>query len=269
MKLSWGLFLWFAFFKSRFTRAKMRTEERRSNGADERAMKLSVIIPVYNEQNTFRTLFEKVQAVEVDKEIIVVDNCSTDGTRDVLSELSSNRGEPLRIVLQPQNYGKGTSVRVGIQLADGKYLIVQDADLEYDPQDYPKLLQAADEGARAVVYGSRLMAMGVQEHKSPLFYFGRTFLSDVFSLLYGQRITDVSTCYKLIRTDVAQSLNLKCSGFDLDFEISAKLARRGHRIHEVPISYNPRTAAEGKKLRLRDGWTALWTLVRCRFEKNG
>ncbi len=232
-------------------------------------MKLSVIIPVYNEQNTFRTLFEKVQAVDVDKEIIIVDNCSTDGTREILSELSSNRNERLRIVLQPQNYGKGTSVRVGIQLADGKYLIVQDADLEYDPQDYPKLLAAAEEGKHPVVYGSRLMAMGVQEHKSPLFYFGRTFLSDVFSLLYGQRITDVSTCYKLIRTDVAQSLPLKCCGFDLDFEISAKLARRGYHIHEVPISYHPRTVAEGKKLRLRDGWIALWTLVRCRFERNG
>lgn len=232
-------------------------------------MKLSVIIPVYNERNTFRTLFEKVQAVEVDKEIIIVDNCSTDGTRDVLSELLSNGDERLRLVLQPQNYGKGTSVRTGIGMARGEFLIVQDADLEYDPQDYLKLLSAADEGQHAVVYGSRLMAMGVPEHKSRLFYFGRTFLSDVFSLLYGQRITDVSTCYKLIRTDVARSLNLKCCGFDLDFEISAKLARRGHRIHEVPISYHPRTVAEGKKLRLRDGWTALWTLVRCRFEKNG
>ncbi|MCS6860940.1 MAG: glycosyltransferase family 2 protein [Abditibacteriales bacterium] len=230
-------------------------------------MKLSVIIPVYNEQNTFRALFEKVQAVDVDKEIIVVDNCSTDGTRDILREISSQREESLRIVLQPQNYGKGTSVRTGIRMARGEFLIVQDADLEYDPQEYPKLLVAAEAGKHAVVYGSRLMALGMREHKSRLFYFGRTLLSDVFSLLYGQRITDVSTCYKLIRTDVAQSLNLRCCGFDLDFEISAKLARRGYRIHEVPISYRPRTAAEGKKLRLRDGWTALWTLVRCRFEK--
>jgi glycosyltransferase involved in cell wall biosynthesis len=238
-----------------------------SNAMDERAMKLSVVIPVYNEQHTLRTLFEKVQAVDVDKEIVIVDNCSTDGTRDILRDISANGDERLRVVLQPQNYGKGMSVRTGIQMARGDYLIVQDADLEYDPQDYHKLLQAACEGQRPVVYGSRLMNLNVQDHKSPLFFWGRAFLTDVFNLLYGQRITDVSTCYKLIRTDIAQSLDLKCSAFDLDFEISAKLARRGLRIHEVPISYHPRTAAEGKKLKLRDGWAAVWTLVKCRWGK--
>ncbi|MBI3921521.1 MAG: glycosyltransferase family 2 protein [Armatimonadetes bacterium] len=225
-------------------------------------MKLSVIIPVYNECELFPILLQKVREVEVDKEIIVVDNCSTDGTRDLLRELAD---KATRIIFQPENFGKGMSVRTGIHHAKGEFLIVQDSDLEYDPQDYLKLLAEADPVEAPVVYGTRLSEEANNQHARNAFYFARVHLTTLFRILYGARISDVSTCYKLIRTDIARSLNLKCAGFDLDFEISAKICKGGYEIREVPIRYRPRSVAEGKKIRPRDGLVALYTLLKYRF----
>lgn len=221
--------------------------------------KLTVIIPVYNERVTFPTLLARVQAVAIDKEILVVDNCSTDGTRELLQQLS---GERLKVVLQPQNFGKGMSVRTGIERAQGEYLIVQDADLEYNPQEIRRLLERAEAGA-PVVFGSRLLG------EKPVVPFshalGRDFLNFLFRLLYGASITDVATCYKLMRTDIAQSLTLRSTGFDLDYELSAKLRKAGYPIVEVPVSYRPRTLKEGKKLRWTVGLQALWVLLKYRL----
>lgn len=225
-------------------------------------MKLSVIIPVYNERELFPVLLRKVQEVEVDKEIIVVDNCSTDGTRDLVQQLAT---DTMQVVLQPKNYGKGMSVRTGMQRARGEFLIVQDADLEYDPQDYHKLLAAADPETTPVVFGTRLTPESDYAPDRSAFYLARVHLTTAFRILYRANITDVSTCYKLMRTDLANSLNLKCNGFDLDFEIPAKICKRGYRIHEVPISYHPRSVQEGKKIRTRDGFVALYTLLKYRI----
>ena len=239
-------------------------------------MKLSVLMPVYNERATWRRILELVEAVEIDKEIIIVDNRSTDGTREELAELlaSGKAGDALsdcrlRVVLQPQNLGKGSSVRRALELARGEFVVVQDADLEYDPHDYLNLLAAAERGGgRTAVFGTRLLRGSAARRGMPKtsFYYGRIGLSLAFRTLYGTPLSDVATCYKLLQREVAQSLNLRGSGFELDFEIPAKLRRRGVRIVEVPISYHPRTEIEGKKIRAgRDGLRALWTLVKYRF----
>jgi dolichol-phosphate mannosyltransferase len=251
-------------------------------------MKLSVLMPVFNERATLSEILRQVRAVPIDKEIIVVDNCSTDGTREDL-RVMLDRGEAdaehgqgrLRVVFQTRNFGKGASVRRALSLARGEYVIVQDADLEYDPRDYVKLLAVAEKvcgiaarnsqgnsRGRDAVFGTRLMPGTAARRGQPhtAFYYGRIGLSLLFRLLYGSSLSDVATCYKLMRREVAQSLRLCSVGFDLDFEIPAKLRRRGVRIAEVPISYQPRTELEGKKIRaVRDGLRAAWTLVKYRF----
>jgi glycosyltransferase involved in cell wall biosynthesis len=251
-------------------------------------MKLSVLMPVYNESATFEAILRRVTAVPIDKEIIVVDNCSTDGTRETLlamlaagvavdAEITGKTGadgasasdaDRLRVVLQPLNQGKGSSVRRALALARGDWVIVQDADLEYDPNDYLGLFDCVErtEGAGAV-FGTRLNSAEVRSRQPrTAFYYGRIGLSMVFRLLYASSLSDVATCYKLMRRDLALELDLAGSGFDLDFEIPAKLCRRGIRIYEVPIFYAPRTELEGKKIRaLRDGLRAVWTLLKYRF----
>ena len=239
-------------------------------------MKLSVLMPVYNESATLHEIVRRVQAVALDTEIIIVDNCSSDGTREALQAmLDSGAAEPesgagrLRIVFQEQNRGKGSSVRRALELARGEWVIVQDADLEYDPQDYLKLLEVAVKSAnRHAVFGSRLMpgteARSTQPRTS--FYYGRIGLSLLFRVLYASPLSDVATCYKLMRRDLAQSLPLRGSGFELDFEIPSRLRRRGVRIYEVPVSYFPRTELEGKKIRVvNDGLRAAWTMIKYRF----
>lgn len=243
-------------------------------------MQLSVLIPVYNERATLAEIVRRVQAVPLNKEIIIVDNCSTDGTREDLQAMLA-RGEagtaeavdaPVRIFLQPENRGKGSSVRRALELARGEYVIVQDADLEYDPQDYLKLLAAITKGrGYDAVFGTRLLPGSAARRQQPRtsFFYGRVGLTVVFRLLYGSPLSDVATCYKLMRRDLAQQLQLRGNGFDLDFEIAAKLAklaRRGARIREVPISYQPRTELEGKKIRVvHDGLRAAATLLKYRF----
>ncbi len=229
---------------------------------------LTIIVPVYNERKTVLTVLERVRTLSIDKEIIVVDNHSTDGTRELLKELADGGSVPgkgrIRIVLQPRNYGKGTSVRTGIRHARGEWVIIQDGDLEYDPTDIVRLMEAARSG-EDVVFGSRLSRREEREGGNRAFSLGRRFVTVWFNLLFGAGITDVSTCYKLMRSRVIRSIPLVSPGFDLDFEIPAKLARRGYRIRELPISYDPRSFEEGKKINWVDGLKAVWVMLRFRL----
>jgi len=224
--------------------------------------KLTVIIPVYNEIETFPIILERIRSLPVDKEIVVVDNVSTDGTRELVAALDGEDG--VQVILQQVNRGKGDSVRKGIAAARGEYLVIQDADLEYEPVEILDLLSRAESGADAV-FGSRLLGT---RPRVPLHHaLGRDLLNGLFNVLYGSRITDVATCYKLIRTEVAQSLVLRSVGFDLDYEIACRLRQAGVAIVELPVSYRPRTLEEGKKLRWTDGLRAMLALVRFRVTR--
>lgn len=228
-------------------------------------MKLSVIIPVYNERETILEIISRVQAAHLgdgwEREMIVVDNCSTDGTRDLLRTVTAPN---TRIVYQPRNMGKGTSVRTGISLAAGDYTITQDADLEYNPAEYARLLEKAVKENLDVVYGSRVLG-GRRYHHYAANYWTVRLLTLITNVFFGVNYTDVATNYKLARTPILKSLKLTCSGFDLDFELSDKLALATKRIGEVPISFNPRTYEQGKKIRLIDGLRAFWIVFRDRF----
>ncbi len=218
-------------------------------------MKLSIIICVYNERDTFPTILEKVRAVDLgpgwEKEIIIVDNFSTDGTRELLQELDL---PDVKVIFHPRNLGKGTSVRTGIAHCTGDYAIIQDADLEYDPEEYPIFLERIARDQPVAIYGSRTLG-GRAVYKYIANYLGVRFLTWLTNLLYGARLTDVATGAKMVRVDVLKPLNLTGKGFDLDFELTDKLLRAGYEIVEVPITYRPRTIAEGKKIR---PWDGIW-----------
>jgi len=222
---------------------------------------LSVIMPVYNEQETLAEILARVRAVDLEKEIVVVDDGSTDGTRDVLRE-EEKKGD-LKVFYHQVNKGKGAAVRTGLEHASGSFIIIQDADLEYDPCDYPKLLQPILEGQAEVVYGSRFLVF--RETMFFLQALGNKFLTLLTNLLYGTALSDMETCYKAFRAEVIKSIPLRSRRFEFEPEITAKLLKRGYRIHEVPISYQGREYHEGKKLTWRDGVTALWTLIKYRF----
>ncbi|MBM4466425.1 MAG: glycosyltransferase family 2 protein [Chloroflexi bacterium] len=231
-------------------------------------MKLSVIMPAYNEKDTILTALERVKAVEIEKEIIIVDNCSTDGTRELLQQINdddipSTGSGHCRIIFQPQNLGKGTSIRTAIPYCTGDYTIIQDADLEYDPQDWHKLVDLALEKHLDAVYGSRVLGgpKAIYTH----YYWGVSFLTFLINLLFGAKLTDAATACKMIRTTVLKELKLTCAGFDLDFELTDKLLKKGYQIVEVPVSYRPRSFEEGKKIRAKDGLKALFTILRDRF----
>jgi len=227
-------------------------------------VKLSIIICVYNERETILEVVRRVQDVSLGngwtKEIIIVDNYSTDGTRDLLKTLQDDN---IQIILQPRNLGKGNSIRTAIPLCTGDYTITQDADLEYHPRQYPVLLEKALRENLDVVYGSRVLG-GKYYHHYAVNYWGVRALTLLTNFFFGAQYTDVATNYKLIRTSLLKSLHLTCSGFDLDFEISNKLARATKRIAEVPIDFEPRTYTQGKKIRATDGARALWIIVRDR-----
>ncbi len=228
-------------------------------------MKLSVIICTYNERDTILTILERVRAVELgsewEKEIIVVDNFSTDGTREILQGLNSSN---IHVILHSRNMGKGSSVRTAIEHCTGDYAIIQDADLEYDPADYPLYLEHVRERSPAAIYGSRTLG-GRADYRYLANYLGVRFLTWLTNVLYGAGLTDVATGAKMVRTDVLKSLDLTGSGFDLDFELTDKILRSGHEIVEVPVSYDPRTVAEGKKIRPWAGLWALKVIIRDRF----
>jgi glycosyltransferase involved in cell wall biosynthesis len=225
--------------------------------------KLTVVIPVYNERGTVMTVLEKVKSLPISKEIIVIDNLSTDGTRELLETVSDPE---IRVVLQSKNLGKGTSVKLGFAMAKGEWVIIQDADLEYEPSDILRLLEHAEKAGEVAVFGSRLLTGNPQGMLA--FYIGRVVLNLIFRLLFGARTTDVATCYKLVRSDIAKRLRLRCSGFDLDFELASALRRLGYNIAEVPITYRPRTIAEGKKIRPMDGIKAIATMLRVRIQSR-
>jgi glycosyltransferase involved in cell wall biosynthesis len=223
-------------------------------------MKLSVVIPAYNEAKTIREIVARVRAVPVEKEILIVDDGSKDGTREILRELDGKEG--VRVFLQPQNQGKGAAVSVGFQHALGDVVVVQDADLEYDPMEYMKLLAPIEQGHADVVYGSRFLGGGTRR----VLYFwhtvGNRFLTLASNMFTNLNLTDMETCYKMFRREVVQSMTIESRRFGIEPEITAKVARRGYRVFEVPISYYGRTYEEGKKIGWKDAFSALWTIVR-------
>lgn len=227
---------------------------------DAETMRLSVLIPVYNERNTIETILDRVRATPVRKEIICVDDCSTDGTRERLAELHA-AGFIDKLILQPQNGGKGRAIRTALAASTGDVVIVQDADLEYDPQDWPTLLQPLIQGKADACFGSRFLG---GPHRV-LYYWhsvGNTLLTLFSNMLTNLNLTDMETCYKAVRGELARSLHLTSDRFGFEPEITARLAQRDARIYEVPISYAGRTYAEGKKINWRDGIAAFWHILK-------
>lgn len=224
-------------------------------------MKLSVVIPCYNEKESILEILKRVEAVNLEKEIIIVDDCSTDGTQEVLTTLSPERA---KVIYHSENKGKGSAIRTGLQHVTGDIMVIQDADLEYDPNDYYELIKPILEGRAEVVYGSRVLGRDM-EISYLRYYLGGRFLSWLTNLLYGANITDEPTCYKVFKADVLKGLDLRCKGFEFCPEVTAKLCKRGYKIHEVPISYHPRSIEQGKKIGWRDGIEAIWTLLKYRF----
>lgn len=226
--------------------------------------RLSVLMPVYNEQATILEIIARVRAVDLPKELVIVDDGSTDGTRDILKENVEDRWPDVRVIYQDRNRGKGAAVRRAIEEAAGTVCIIQDADLEYDPAEYPVLLKPILDGRADVVYGSRFLG---GPHRVLLFwhYVGNQVLTTLSNMFTNLNLTDMETCYKVVRADLLKSLRLRSNGFDIEPELTAKLAKRHARIYEVPISYSGRDYSEGKKIGWRDGFQALWCIVRYRL----
>lgn len=228
--------------------------------------KLSVIIPAYNEEKTIREVIERVKKVQlkgIAKEIIVVDDLSDDNTREILRNIGDNS---LKIVFHEKNLGKGAAVRTGIKNCTGDIILIQDADLEYDPAEYEKLLSPVTSGNADVVYGSRLDVIRKNiKNMYKLHYIGNMFLTLMTNLLYKAKITDMETGYKVFRRDVVKGINLRSSGFDFEPEITAKILKKGYKIHEVPIGFAGRKFEEGKKITWMDGIKAAYCLIKYRF----
>jgi glycosyltransferase involved in cell wall biosynthesis len=223
-------------------------------------VKLSVLIPVYNEAQTIDEILRLVSSEGTEKEILVVDDGSTDGTREKLAAWDGRSG--VRVILHPQNLGKGRAVRTAMEAARGEILIIQDADLEYDPAEYGRLLTPIEAGRADVVFGSRFAGSG--EHRVQNFWHqqGNRLLTLISNVVTGLNLSDMATCYKAFHRRVVPALELTSPGFGIDAEITAKVARGGFRVFEVPVSYFGRSRAEGKKIRLKDGFAALSALAR-------
>ncbi len=226
--------------------------------------KLSIIVPVYNEEKSVLTILRLLASLPlgVEKEIIIVDDGSTDRSKEIIKNYIKNKKKNPKtrfVFLSKLNGGKGSALRLGFEHASGDACIIQDADLEYQPKEILLLIDALERGEGDVIYGSRIL-----EQKNPYvyltYYLGNRFLSIITSILYGTRITDMETCYKLIPTPILRTLYLQANSFDIEPEITAQLLRKEHHIHEIPITYNPRSKQEGKKIRWKDGFEALWTL---------
>jgi len=226
-------------------------------------VKLSILIPVYNERTTIREVIARVRAVElegVEKEIIVIDDGSIDGTGDILRDYA---GQGVIVHTFASNSGKGMALRKGIEIASGDVVLIQDADLEYNPQDYPALLAPIRQGRAEVVYGSRFL--GQIENMRVAHWVANRVFAFLANLLYGTEITDEATAYKVFRAEVIKGLPIRARRFEFCAEVTAKLTKRGYKIHEVPIRYKGRSSQEGKKIGWRDGVATLWTLLKYRF----
>jgi glycosyltransferase involved in cell wall biosynthesis len=228
-------------------------------------MKLSVVIPVFNEARTIAAIVERVNEVAVDKEIVIVDDYSTDGTREALADVAA-RHPNVTVLRHERNMGKGRALRTGFAAARGNYVIIQDADLEYDPDDYAKLLRPLEQGKADAVYGSRFA--GIQEHRVLYFWHsvGNNLLTLLSNMTTDLNLTDMETCYKVFRRELIQSIQLEEDRFGFEPEITAKLAKVGARIYEVGIAYHGRTYAEGKKIGMKDGFRALWCILKYRLK---
>jgi len=223
---------------------------------------LTVVMPVYNEKNTVADMIARVLAVPgIRKELIVIDDASSDGSREIVAKLAAEKG--FRHILQEKNQGKGAAVRRGIDAAAGDVIVVQDADLEYSPEEYPDLLDLIVKGKADAVFGSRFIG----RHRCFLFthYLANLFLNLVTNILYNTTLTDMETCFKAVRADMLKGMTLRSNRFGIEPEITAKLFKRGARVYEVPITYEGRDYSEGKKITWKDGFPALWTLVKYRF----
>ncbi|MGA9531989.1 MAG: glycosyltransferase family 2 protein [Anaerolineales bacterium] len=226
-------------------------------------MRLSVIMPVYNELTTIEEILNRVRNVGLADEIVIVDDGSIDGTRDRLRQLASEDPK-IQLILHDRNQGKGAAVRTGIKAAEGELLLIQDADLEYDPRDYPNLLQPIEEGKADVVYGSRFLG---GPRRATMFWHmvANKMLTLMTNLLYNSILSDMETGYKLFRRSAIQDIPLRSKRFNFEPEITAKLLKRNVRIYEVPITFNPREYDEGKKIGMIDAFEAVWTLLKYRF----
>lgn len=222
---------------------------------------LSVVMPAFNERDTIEEIIGRVLAVPLRIELIVVDDGSTDGTRDILQRLAAEKN--FKLILQPKNGGKGAALQRGFQDVTGDLVVIQDADLEYSPEELPELIALICQGRADVVYGSRFLG----RHRVFLFthYAGNRLLTFLTNVLYNTMLTDMETCYKVMRTPVLRSFQIKSNGFGIEPEITAKIFKRGYRVYEVPITYDGRGYEDGKKITWRDGIVALWVLIKYRF----
>ena len=222
---------------------------------------LSVVMPVYNERTTIDEIVGRVLAVPLRIELIVIDDCSKDGTREHLQELQRSLG--FTLLLQERNQGKGAAIRRGFAAVTGDIVVIQDADLEYSPEEFPQLVELIVDGRADVVYGSRFLG----RHRVFLFthYLGNRVLTLITNVLYNTMLTDMETCYKVMRREVLQGMSLESDGFGIEPEMTAKIFKRGYRVYEVPISYDGRGYDEGKKIGWKDGFVALWVLLKHRF----
>jgi glycosyltransferase involved in cell wall biosynthesis len=227
-------------------------------------MRLSIVIPVFNERETLPAVLENVARVSLDKEILIVDDGSTDGTREYLKDMVQHPGEGVRVLFHDRNRGKGAALRTGFREVAGDIVIIQDADLEYDPQDYPALLKPILDGRADVVYGSRFLG---GPHRVLFFwhYLGNKILTLISNMLTNLNLSDMETCYKVFRSEVIKNLAFTSDGFAIEAEMTVKIARAGYRVYETPISYSGRDYSEGKKITWKDAFPTLWALVKHRF----